>query len=203
MRKILSLFLVLVLIFCSLCCLKKQAPTASPADTVEQFSQAMQEMDFDRMASYLKHPGELSELGDLDNPIVQAMLPFFREWAKDMTYTVGTPRIDGNTARLSATYHYTDASEILPGLAKAYAAKAAVNALTGGETEFEKLLPDLMKEQLESAELKKTKVVVTYSLEYNGTDWIISSMPADVIRPLTSDILLLADDVSALAGMLP
>ena len=189
MKKIISIILTAVLCIGLAAC----GSGSKPEDTVTQFCQAMQKLDFAGMRSLCQGEGgeELEDLFDSQTDIEAQLLGYMRECAGDIKFTVNKASLTGNSASVPVDFDFVDTTRTISAVMDEY-----VDALWGRFMENEDLSEDealeIFSQALEnnknSVENDRKQISTTISLTKEGGKWLISELPDAVGVVLTSNI---------------
>lgn len=189
MRKLISILCVIAMVLSFAAC---GASASKPESTVTSFCEGLKTFDFTKMQSCVDvsftEDDALSTSEDMPESFYNSM----KDYAKSITYTVGTATIDGETAMVPVNFKYKDASAVITTALGNYLTKAFALAFSGGDSSDEAmtdLLVSCYNEALTSAEVKDAEASVTFNLKKIDSSWKISSVPEETLYVLSSNIL--------------
>ena len=198
MKKILAVILAVVLVLGLAACGKSSAKEGTPQAALEGFLDAVKDMDFVKMQDYLTSGLSEDDLGMDELP--DGFLDMLKAWSKDLKYTIGDAKIDGDDATVHADITYTDASEIIANAMTAYITEAMKLAMSGNvdsitEEEMAQLLFDCIEEETNNTKENKTAdVSLDFELENVDGEWKISDLPDEMLDVILSNMLSAMSD---------
>lgn len=202
-KKILSVFLVLLLIPCAAACQQQKKEVvppslSTPEEACESFCQALKAYDLSAASECLLFPEDISFLDLSSEQFLSAFMPFFRDWAGKLEYTIHPASVSDGNAHVTVDYRYADASSVLADVARVYLQKAKDLAAEGKEdSEIEATLPGIIEECAKNATLGQSSFTVEYELVQGGGEWKITNVPEEFASVLTADLFKDADTVAS------
>lgn len=201
-KKILSVFLALLLLSCLLACgePKEVIPPSlsTPEEACDTFCSALKESDLPAASGCLLFPQDIQILDLSGEQSLSVFMPFFREWTGKLEYTVHPASSADGNARVTVDYRYADASSVLADAARAYLQKAKDLGAEGKEdSEIEAALPGILEDSAKNAVLGQNALTVEYELVQGGGEWKIKNVPEELKKILTADLFLNADTVAS------
>ncbi len=201
-KKILSVFLALLLSSCLLACGEQKEvipPSLStPEEACETFCGALKASDLSAASGCLLFPQNIQILDLSGEQSLSVFMPFFREWMEKLEYTVHPASSADGNARVTVDYRYTDASSVLADAARAYLQKAKDLGAEGKEdSEIEAALPAILEDSARNAVLGQSALTVEYELVQGGGEWKIKNVPEELKKILTADLFLNAETVAS------
>ncbi|MCR3922797.1 MAG: DUF4352 domain-containing protein [Firmicutes bacterium] len=134
MRKLISFFMIMAMVFTITGC----SDSAKPEATVSEFIEAAKVFDFDKMATTI-NPSNLNneKITDLmesdDDQYQKYFLDYLKANANKITYTIADVKIDDNTAIVSVDTRYVNGGPLLKATIAEVFTKAIALAFTGVE----------------------------------------------------------------------
>ena len=160
-----------------------------PAKVVREFSEAVKKMDYAAMNACLAEEMDLDQEEELEEE-ADSLMTYLKEKAAGITYEIGETKTEEDTASVTVSYTYTDASEAMGEVMKEYVSQALVLAFSGGsEEEMGQIMEDLIEEKIAGAEIGQTTKEVTFQCEKTEDGWKISEMPEEIYDVVSCGIL--------------
>ena len=190
MKKALSFIMVTILLFSLTGC----GMVAKPEETVEKFCEALKVLDAQTLASCFESGrstiGTPDENGDEGiNFFSKHFLNYIEGKTKDITYTIGTANIDGDTAIVPVTFEFTDASPIIAASIREYLSQAIVLSLGGADDEaLELLMNTIVMEKTSSVEAGTATSLVKLECVKKDGEWKIKDFSDDMLEEFVNII---------------
>ncbi len=190
MRKIISVFLIIFLVFTVGGC----ANSPKPESTVKEFIEAAKKFDFESMAAKVNSSKEkVTDLAKDENDQYQKyFLDYLKSNATKITYTIKDTKIDSNTAVVTVDFKYPNGGPLLKATIAEVFTKAMSLAFTGVELTEEEtgqmFVAAMQKQQKELAESFTEK---TLEIKCSKVDnqWYIDEPSDDLLDVIMSNFI--------------
>ena len=189
MKKSISIILALALVLALAGC-GGGGNSETPEGTVKTFCEGLKAYDFKKVAGTIKG-GDPGDLDDAGANMPDGFMKYLKDWAGKLKYKIGEVKADGNTATVTLTLTYTDASELMAAAVKD-TLQEAIKAAMSGDVSQEKMM-SIMMECIDKAvkEHKTAEGTLTATLELEKTadGWKITDIPPSVATAATFNIM--------------
>lgn len=169
-----------------------------PAETMKDFLESMQNMDFDSMESMLQS----HDLSALDNADVRNSTyeNFFREINSKMTYEIRRNSFDiqNGTAQITVHIRYIDGSDIYKETISEFLRQIVSTAFSGEELTEEQTqqkLASILEEKAQSVEDKYTDADIVYPLIKTGDQWKVVSLDEGTVKIMSANFKSVEEEI--------
>ena len=187
MKRVVSLVLALLLALSLVGC-----SDSKPDTVVATFCSAVQAFDFEKAAACMENGSE-----DMEDPYDNAemeedlsseqVMAYLKECASKMTYKIGESKVDGESATVSVSFTYVDASSVITSALGEYITQAFAMAFSGADdAQMEELFSNIFMEKTESVETGTATADVTFSCIKVDGDWKITSFSEEAEEAITN-----------------
>lgn len=170
-----------------------------PTQTVEQFLESVQEMDFDSMSALLQNT-DLSLLDEADIRD-ETYSDFFHDINSKMTFdiTANHFRIHNGTASVTAHIRYIDGSNIYKETITEFLRQIVSTAFSGEsltEQETRETLSSLLHEKAQSVEDSFSETEITYPIVKTENGWKIVSLDEETVTIMSANFKTVEDEIN-------
>lgn len=176
-----------------------------PEKTVEKYCESMKRYDVDGMKTYTV--AEIQSDNDTtteDSPFTTVLSDYFKDNIGKLSYTVGKPTINGDTATVQVDFTYVDAGPIYKAAIGDMLSKAFALALSGSELsdeESEAMFKAAFEEQKEKIDPITSTSTVEFPCTKTDDGWQISKVDDKVLNIMTANLIgSMAEIGSAFGG---
>lgn len=200
MKRILSMFLLCVLVFTVSGC----GAVAKPEDTVSNFLNAAKEFDLEKMSTYVvsENAGKISEL-DSEDETEQYFLDYLKECASKMSYEIKSSIVTDDSAVVTVNFKYIDSSLLLASVIQEVFSQAIASAFSGAELTDEQqsaMFTDAIQKYRDSAVDSYIESKVDVNCTKTDDGWLIDSVNDDLGNVLMSNFINASDGLSSSFG---
>ncbi len=189
MKKLISIILALALVLALAGC-GGGGNGETPEGTVKTFCEGLKAYDFKKVAGTIKG-GDPGDLDDAGANMPEGFMKYLKDWAGKLKYKIGEVKADGNTATVTLTLTYTDASELMAAAVKD-TLQEAIKAAMSGDVSQEKMMSIMMECIDKAVKEHKTAegtLTATFKLEKTADGWKITDIPPSVATAATFNIM--------------
>jgi len=189
MKRIIAILCILAIIMTFVGC---GTAEPKPEATVTTFCNAMKEFDFAKMQSCVNDTFTEGDTLNKSDDMPESFYNSMKDYAKSITYTIGTSTVEGDSAKVDVTFKYKDASAVITTALGDYMYKALALAFSGGNTSDEAmsdLFVSSFNDSLTKAEVKDAETTTTFNLIKVDSEWKIKDVSNEIVYVLTSDIV--------------
>lgn len=160
----------------------------TPENTVNKFCEALKNFDSEAInscfnASSIDLTGLMSDGATAgDDMYTELFIDYFKESAKEITYTLSEPIINDDTAVITVGFSYVDATPVISAAITEYMSQAFMLALGGADEEMlENLMLSIFKSKVDTVDTDFTYSTVDITCVKSSSDnkWLIQEFNAD------------------------
>lgn len=202
-RNILSITLTVMLIFTLTAC----GGSGSPETTVGAFCDALKTFDVKGMMTQVDGAdasnADISSLLAGEGDFPESLAAYFKENAAQMTYTIDSTTVDGDSATATVSFKYVDASPVIQAVFTEVLSEGFKLAMEGkemSEEDMNALFDTSLETQKGTVEPTFAESTVEIELVKSSDGWKLTEINDDLMNIITSNFMSATSGLTSSIG---